>query len=52
MSHSDKELKKHLVKALESEDSHEKNYHIRQALQVSNVTDLPEDLDIDSGIPD
>ena len=52
MSYSDKKFKEHLVKALESEDSHKKNYYIRQALQVSNVTDLPEDIDLDSGISD
>jgi len=32
----------YLKKALDIDDPQEKNYHIRQALQISSIDDLPE----------
>jgi len=51
MSKLDEAHKDHLVKALQVDDPSEKNYHIRQVLQSANVTELPENVDID-GFPE
>jgi len=37
----------HLKKALDIDDPQEKNYHIRQVLQVSSTDDLPEGFEPD-----
>ncbi len=37
------ECKEHLEIALESDDSSEKDFHIRQVLQASGVDDLPQE---------
>lgn len=52
MSELNEKYKTHLVKALQSDDPQKKNYHIRQVLQKSNTTDLPEDVTLDPGILD
>ena len=41
----DENCKEHLYEALRSEDPSEKNYYIRQVLQISGETDLPDELE-------
>jgi hypothetical protein len=44
MTKLDENCKEHLHEALSSEDPLDKNYHIRQVLQISGETDLPDEL--------
>jgi len=37
--------KEHLFEALSSENPSDKDYHIRQVLQISGTTDLPDELE-------
>lgn len=52
MSELSERYKDHLMKALQFDDPQQKNYHIRQVLQMSNTTELPEDVEVESGISD
>ncbi len=37
--------RKHLEEALQTDDPSEKNFHIRQVMQVCGVDDLPDESD-------
>lgn len=39
VTHSQTDVAAHLTAALDTEDHAEKNYHIRQALQLLNITE-------------
>jgi hypothetical protein len=46
MTELNENCKEHLYEALSSEDPSDKNYHIRQVLQISGETDLPDELEL------
>lgn len=50
MTSHDEAAKEQLFKALQADDNKNKNYHIRQALQIHDVEDVPEEVDLNSQI--
>jgi len=50
MTDCDEAVKQQLFRALQVDDKKNKNYHIRQALQICNVENVPEEVDFNPQI--
>ena len=50
MTSHDEAAKEQLFKTLQADGKKNKNYHIRQALQIYDVEDVPEEVDLNPQI--